>query len=1479
MPQGIKTFRVFVSSTFTDMRMERSILQKDVFPRLRALCESKGASFQDVDLRWGVNEEAQLDHKIMDICLGEVARCQRLSPKPNFIILLGDKYGWQPVPSRIPSSEMELIKGRLGKEEKHLLGQWYREDLNAVPPEYVLQPREGQYSSYEAWQPVEATLRDILRKGVTELPFTEEQKVKYFASATHQEIVRGALNLPPGAMEPGEHVFAYLRTIRDLPEDAAAKDYIDISDGHRDAYSKTRLEKLKEELKGNGSKKGKLPRKHIHDYGAHWNDGCILDDAKAFGERVYADLKSIIEGQLEEVADIDPIEREKAQHEEFKNQRLEHFTGRTDALNVIAEYLDSSSNKVFSVVGGSGTGKTSLLAKAIEQAGDRKGVKIFRFCGTTTSTSDPFTLLSGLIREITSAYGIERDTLLKEGEDEKKFSTLRGLQDIFLRCLNLASIDQPLLIVLDALDQLSREYKTLSLDWVPKEIPDHVGIIVSALPELREKLAHTAIHDLASMPGDEGATLLERWLFAINRTLMPEQKKLVIDRFSGEGTPLFLKLAFEKARGWYSYSTDLSLEPDIDGVLAGYFDSLEKSHDPLLVRKVCGYLLSGKYQGLMEQEVLGLLIFDTEHRDHFLGRSHPDHRQEVEALGKLPLVIWSRLFLDLEPYLTVRDADGLPLISFYHRKFNEYARTRYFEDPSFYHSVLAQYFEKLPIYLDEKEQRPHTRKIIEQPYQETLSERWVEVADNTLASFPFLMAKAKADMVEGILEDYTFLWDKAPEALRRQINLWRAFFTERAHIIHRGGEEWPAHKVLLQLAVEHADDSPITTAAEKWLSEGKCDWIWLRRIQRVKEAGINPCLAVLEGHTNGVNGAVQLADGRILSWSDDKTLRIWDTDGRPISVLEGHTSVVRGALELADGRILSWSDDKTLRIWDTDGRPISVLEGHTNEVNGAVQLADGRILSWSGDKTLRIWDADGRPISVLEGHTNKVNGAVQLADGRILSWSWDKTRRIWDTDGRPIAVLGVHTGPVDGAIQLADGRILSWSKYDKTLRIWDTEGRHIAVLEGHTDTVFGAVQLADGRILSWSADNALRIWDTDGRPIAVLKGHTDTVNGAVQLADGRILSWSWHNTLLRIWDADGRSISVPEGHTYWVKGAVQLADGRILSWSKDDKTMRIWDTDGRPIAVLEGHTGWVNGAVQFADGRVLSWSQDETLRIWDAYGRPIAVLERHTSYVSGAIQLADGRILSWSADNTLRIWDTDGRPISVLEGHTGWVNGAVQFADGRILSWSWDNTLRIWDTDGRPIAVLEGHTGPVFGAVQLADGRILSRSWDNTLRIWDTDGRPIAALEGHTDYVNGAVQFADGRILSWSWDNTLRIWDSNTGVNIEVLDFDQFCIKYPESVSLYLGKELCYLPLFSRAYMNYADISLTTKNHRIALCARWHAESDSKVRFLRADGILILTQDNGQVCFLELFDGQKHISLEELLALFGISPHTREQQN
>ncbi len=70
MARRSRTFRIFVSSTFSDLKAERNALQERVFPELRKLCMQHGARFQAIDLRWGVSE---------------IPRCQQVTPRPNFI--------------------------------------------------------------------------------------------------------------------------------------------------------------------------------------------------------------------------------------------------------------------------------------------------------------------------------------------------------------------------------------------------------------------------------------------------------------------------------------------------------------------------------------------------------------------------------------------------------------------------------------------------------------------------------------------------------------------------------------------------------------------------------------------------------------------------------------------------------------------------------------------------------------------------------------------------------------------------------------------------------------------------------------------------------------------------------------------------------------------------------------------------------------------------------------------------------------------------------------------------------------------------------------------------------------------------------------------------------------------------------------------------------------------------------------------------
>ncbi len=94
-PLSRREIRVFISSTFRDMQEERELLVKKVFPELRRICDERFVSFTEVDLRWGITEEAAAEGKVLPICLEEIHNC-----RPYFIGMLGERYGW--VPDTVP---------------------------------------------------------------------------------------------------------------------------------------------------------------------------------------------------------------------------------------------------------------------------------------------------------------------------------------------------------------------------------------------------------------------------------------------------------------------------------------------------------------------------------------------------------------------------------------------------------------------------------------------------------------------------------------------------------------------------------------------------------------------------------------------------------------------------------------------------------------------------------------------------------------------------------------------------------------------------------------------------------------------------------------------------------------------------------------------------------------------------------------------------------------------------------------------------------------------------------------------------------------------------------------------------------------------------------------------------------------------------------------------------------------------------------
>eukprot|EP00123_Amoebidium_parasiticum_P001163 comp122121_c0_seq1/m.48993 comp122121_c0_seq1/g.48993 ORF comp122121_c0_seq1/g.48993 comp122121_c0_seq1/m.48993 type:complete len:446 (-) comp122121_c0_seq1:75-1412(-) len=198
------------------------------------------------------------------------------------------------------------------------------------------------------------------------------------------------------------------------------------------------------------------------------------------------------------------------------------------------------------------------------------------------------------------------------------------------------------------------------------------------------------------------------------------------------------------------------------------------------------------------------------------------------------------------------------------------------------------------------------------------------------------------------------------------------------------------------------------------------------------ETGI--CVREMEAHKGGVM-SLQFDDEHLATAGADACIRVWNFNGGRCSVLRGHTDIIN-SVRLHNGKLLSASDDYTLRLWDIETQMcLQVYEGHNAEVNCA-QMSHNLIVSASMDNTIKVWDAStGQCTHTHFGHTAGVS-FVQFDSLRIVSGSQDGVVKVWDLQsGRCIHTIQCHKASVN-ALQFNDTNIVTGSD-DSTIKIWD----------------------------------------------------------------------------------------------------------------------------------------------------------------------------------------------------------------------------------------------------------------------------------------------------------------------------------------------------------------------------------------------------------------------------------------------------------
>ena len=651
--------RFFISSTFADMERERNLL-KSVFDSLREDYGRRGWQIDYVDLRWGISDEASADNRTMRICLEELHRSREMSPRPNFILLLGERYGWMPLPETLSAEEYNGLYGEATLDEMGYLERWYDFDSNALPDgRYELRRRDTYSRDCHEFDYAERGLRSLLdRYGRRHAG----SRFVFDRSATEQEIREGLLG---DAEAQREHVIGYVRTLSGVPADVAA------SFTEKDADLRGRLGRLRDEITAT-VEPDLLYRESNISYGDYQNESF----AKRFTEAMTARLRRVIDAEIARNS-AGGIDDELDVHRTFAAEESARFFGREIELQRLRNYIDTDGPQTpLRIVAPSGTGKSALSARIVDLY-SRPGSPVTVvpiFCGHTFATTGVVELgetLKRILADLTrTAYKPEP---INYAGTDRLWSIALSVSSGFYKL----PAERRFLFVIDALDQVNCHEDELRhlVNMIPacekKALPANVRIIFSTTDE--QRWDHACSHQRFELPDMrmESGSLVSHSLRLNGRRLTSEQWMSVnAALLQADMRPVYLTLLGSYLSVLRSSQPTGEIPVTFEGLLLHYIAELSRPerHGRRMVEMALALILNSGY-GIYLSDLDDMLAMDDELNGAFRARSHHDWQSGDEP--RLPSIYRSRLYHDLQPLLRMRHSEAGEVVTVYHNAIRE----------------------------------------------------------------------------------------------------------------------------------------------------------------------------------------------------------------------------------------------------------------------------------------------------------------------------------------------------------------------------------------------------------------------------------------------------------------------------------------------------------------------------------------------------------------------------------------------------------------------------------------------------------------------------------------------------------------------------------------------------------------------------------------------------------------------------------------
>ena len=470
---------------------------------------------------------------------------------------------------------------------------------------------------------------------------------------------------------------------------------------------------------------------------------------------------------------------------------------------------------------------------------------------------------------------------------------------------------------------------------------------------------------------------------------------------------------------------------------------------------------------------------------------------------------------------------------------------------------------------------------------------------------------------------------------------------------------------------------------------------------------------------------------KLASGSQDKTVRLWDTDtNEELAILQKHTGWINALAFSSDGkRLASGSTDKTVNLWDTDtGELIRTLTGHLNGIVALSFSPDGSTLaSGSTDGTIKFWNTETGellPIRITE-HTKWVKAVSFSEDSSALvSVAFNGIINFWDlnTSQKTGSQNAVHGDLLRGSALSPDGTklasvgakatmffeaggsgaTLSTQMADRRVQLTETRtGRELTTLnetEGVMDPGNSMAFSPDGKTVAFDSSGKIYVWNTetgnsvnisliDEENVPENPNHADG-NGGFAPPPGMMPHHIIPSISALVFSADRKKLI--SGN---MGGKVQMWDAEtgvalapFLAGQDMEKAVK-----GGPGNFTVTYNDIIEAVAFSSNSTLLAVGSSQKIRLLGSSKQP-RLKDSPRGTKSLAFSPDDTVLLAGLRNGSIELFDmTTGEKINALNGHTATVETLVFSPDGKTLvSTGHDGTILLWDCAEALKGTLEG---------------------------------------------------------------------------------------------------------------------------------------------------------------------------------------------